>query len=59
MSTHGKPPAHLPWVSPRRFPDHLDRTWLISDTHWGHRRLREVLAPGIRPAHVDALMTQR
>ena len=51
--------AELPWVSPRRFLEHLDRTWLISDTHWGHRRLREVLAPGIRPAHVDALMTQR
>ncbi len=51
--------AVLPWVSPRRFLDHLDRTWLISDTHWGHRRLREVLAPGVRPAHVDALMVQR
>ncbi|MHB1527007.1 MAG: metallophosphoesterase family protein [Candidatus Dormibacteria bacterium] len=51
--------SELPWVSPSRFLDQLDRLWLISDTHWGHRRLREVLAPGIRPAHVDALMVQR
>lgn len=46
-------------MSPTRFLDHLDRTWLISDTHWGHRRLREILAPGVRPAHVDSLMVQR
>ncbi len=35
------------------------RCWVIADTHWGHRRLREVLAPGIRPPHVDALMVER
>ena len=51
--------SELPWVRPSRFLDQLDRLWLISDTHWGHRRLREVLAPGVRPAHVDALMVQR
>jgi len=59
MTTPTRSRAELPWVRPRRFLDQLDRTWLISDTHWGHRRLREVLAPGIRPDHVDALMTQR
>ena len=32
---------------------------MIPDTHWGHRRLREVLAPGVHLAHVDALMVQR
>ncbi|MGC2190869.1 MAG: metallophosphoesterase [Candidatus Dormiibacterota bacterium] len=52
-------PGALPWVSPGRFLSGIDRTWVILDTHWGHRRLREVLAPGLRPAHVDALMTQR
>jgi calcineurin-like phosphoesterase family protein len=51
--------SDLPWVRPSRFLDQLDRLWVISDTHWGHRRLREVLAPGVRPAHVDALMVQR
>ncbi len=51
--------SELPWVRPSRFLDQRDRLWLISDTHWGHRRLREVLAPGVRPAHVDALMVQR
>ena len=51
--------SELPWVRPSRFLDQLDRLWLISDTHWGHRRLREVLAPGVRPAQVDTLMVQR
>lgn len=48
--------SELPWVRPSRF---LDRLWVISNTHWGHRRLREVLAPGVRPAQVDSLMAQR
>ncbi len=59
VNTEIRSRAELPWVSHRRFLDHLDRTWLISDTHWGHRRLREVLAPGVRPADVDTLMVRR
>ena len=51
--------SELPWVRPSRFLDQLDRLWVISDTHWGHRRLREVLAPGVRLAEVDSLMVQR
>jgi hypothetical protein len=39
MSVTSPSPAALPSVSPRRFLSGLDRTWLISDTHWGHRRL--------------------
>lgn len=46
----------MPWIRPSRFLRRLDAVWVISDTHWGHRRLREVLAPGIRPADVDSRM---
>ncbi|MHB1526545.1 MAG: metallophosphoesterase [Candidatus Dormibacteria bacterium] len=54
-----QPRSDFPWVRPSRFMGDLGRLWLISDTHWGHRRLREVLAPGVRPANVDSLMVQR
>ena len=47
------------YVSPQELCDHLDRLFVISDTHFFHERLHTVLAPGVRPANNHALMIER